>query len=88
MNRYKYSDANVEKSDYLRWRQVSLSYNIPTSILSKIRISSASLTLSMSNIGLLWKANKAGLDPDYASGLYAFSLPPKKAYSLGLNINF
>ncbi len=88
VNRYKYSDANVEKSDYLRWRQVSLSYNIPTSILSKIRISSASLTLSMSNIGLLWKANKAGLDPDYASGLYAYSLPPKKAYSLGLNINF
>jgi len=88
VNRYKYADVNVEKSDYLRWRQVSLTYNISSSLLSKIHISSANLTLSMSNIGLLWKANKAGLDPDYTSGLGSLNLPPEKAYSLTLNINF
>lgn len=87
--RYKYSDINVEKGDYLRWRQVSLSYRLDNDWLKALHIQGASIALSVSNIGLLWKANKAGLDPDYAAGVNAMTdLPPKKAYTLSINVNF
>lgn len=88
IGRYRSADINVEKGDYLRWRQLSLSYEISRSLLSKIHISSANIALTVSNLGLIWKANKAGLDPDYAYGLNSMNLPPEKAYSLSLNINF
>jgi hypothetical protein len=39
----------------------------------------------LNNIGLLWKANKHGIDPDY----YAFSsIPPSMSVALGLTMNF
>lgn len=88
VNRYKFSDINVEKGDYLRWRQISLSYNIDNKLLSKIGINSASIGCTLSNLGLLWKANKAGLDPDYANGLSSLNMAPKKSYTVSLNINF
>lgn len=86
--RYKYSDINVEKGDYIRWRQVSLSYDLNRAIADKLHIGGAQVTLSIANLGLIWKANKAGLDPDYVSGMSSASLPPKKAYTLSLNVNF
>lgn len=88
VNRYKYSDINVEKSDYLRWRTVSLTYSFSPSLISKIGISGANLGVSMSNIGLLWKSNKAGIDPDYSYGMAGFSVAPGKSYSVNLTVNF
>lgn len=88
VGRYRNADVNVEKSDYLRWRQISLSYDFSPKLLSKAHINSANLAFTVSNLGLLWKANKAGFDPDYAYGLNSSNLPPEKAYSISLNINF
>ena len=79
--RYAYSDINVEKGDYLRWRQLSLAYNVSQDLLKKVHLSTASLTLGVNNIGLLWKANHVGIDPDY-------SMPPRTGYSLTLNVGF
>lgn len=88
VNRYKYSDVNVLKGDYLRWKQVSLSYQLASSLCQKLHLANASVSLTMSNLGLLWRANDAGIDPDYANGYNTYSLPPKKAYTLSLNIGF
>ncbi len=88
INRYKYADINVAKGDYLRWRQISLNYRIDNRLLSRIGINSADVSCSVSNLGLLWKANHAGIDPDYTGGLASINLPPKKSYTLSLNINF
>lgn len=88
VNRYKYSDINVEKSDYLRWRTVSLTYSFSNSLISKIGISGANIGIAMSNIGLLWKSNKAGIDPDYSYGMDGFSVAPGKSYTVNLSVNF
>lgn len=76
------------KGDYLRWKQVSLSYQLERALLQKLHLTDATVSLSMSNLGLLWKANDAGIDPDYASGLSSYNLPPQTAYTLSLNISF
>jgi hypothetical protein len=35
--------------------------------------------VNASNLGIIWKANKDGLDPDYPS-----TMIPPKAYALGI----
>ena len=88
LNRYKYSDINVLKGDYIRLKQISLSYDLDKALLSKLHVASAQLTFAIYNLGLLWKANKEGFDPDYTSGYSSYNLPPEKSYMFSLNINF
>lgn len=88
LNRYKYSDVNVLKGDYIRLKQISLSYDLDKAFLSKLHMASAQLTFAVYNLGLLWKANKGGFDPDYTSGYSSYNLPPEKSYMLSLNVNF
>jgi TonB-linked SusC/RagA family outer membrane protein len=86
--RYMYSDINVLKGDYIRFRQLSLSYQIPDKFISKYHIKGAQISVSANNLGLLWTANKQGYDPDYVSGLNSYSLPPSRSYTFSLNLNF
>lgn len=88
INRYKYSDINVCKSDYIRWKQVTLSYQVNQKWLQKAHMQNAMIAFTVSNLGMLWKANKDGYDPDYVMGINATNLPPQAAYTLSLNINF
>lgn len=88
INRYKFSDINVEKSDYIRWRQLSLTYNLNPAYLQKVGISSANIGLSVSNLGLVWKATKTKYDPDFVSGMDATTLPAREAYAVSFNVNF
>jgi TonB-linked outer membrane protein, SusC/RagA family len=88
LNRYKYSDINVLKGDYIRLKQISLSYDLDKALLSKLHVASAQLTFAVYNLGILWKANKEGFDPDYAAGYNSRNLPPEKSYMFSLNVNF
>ncbi|MDQ2719434.1 MAG: hypothetical protein M3Z26_06675 [Bacteroidota bacterium] len=41
------------------------------------------LFLYLNNVGILWKANKLGIDPDYGMGL-----PAPRSISIGIKANF
>lgn len=86
--RYQQSDINVLKGDYIRLRELSLSYQIPVEQIKFIK--GANLGFSVRNLGLLWRANKEGLDPDFVGGLSAstLGLPSPVSYNFSLNINF
>ncbi|SDD50022.1 SusC/RagA family TonB-linked outer membrane protein [Pedobacter soli] len=87
--RYQQSDINVLKGDYIRLRELSLSYRIPTEkITSKIK--GATFGFNVRNLGLIWTANKAGLDPDVLPNLSSttLGLPPTVSYNFSLNLNF
>jgi len=86
--RYQQSDINVLKGDYIRLRELSLSYQIPVEKLKFVR--AANLGFSVRNLGLIWKANKEGLDPDFVGSLSAstLGLPPTVSYNFSLNVNF
>jgi len=80
---YLNSSALVEKADHIRLEDVVISYDLekkdhPWLPFEKIRFYNY-----LSNLGLLWKANKSGIDPYYIN-------IPKEArrISLGVNINF
>ncbi|WP_316799809.1 SusC/RagA family TonB-linked outer membrane protein [Pedobacter frigidisoli] len=89
LNRYKYSDINVLKGDYIRLRQLSLNYQLPQELIGKLKIKTAQVGMSVNNIGLLWTANKEGYDPDFANYPGSNrSLPAPVSYNLTLNLNF
>lgn len=77
-NFYKFSEVHVLKGDHVRLNYISLGYQLKTSWLRHIGLKQLQFNLSVQNLGILWMANKEGLDPDY---LYT---PPTKNYTIGL----
>ncbi|MNK11474.1 TonB-dependent Receptor Plug Domain protein [compost metagenome] len=80
---WRNSDVNVVDGDYVKLRNVSLSYNLPKSFANKIAISSAKLTFQMNNIWY-WSAAGDDIDPEVYSGSRSIPLP--KTYLFGFNL--
>ncbi len=78
---YRNSEINVLKADHVRLRFINVSYSLPIKSSYRIVIYS-----NIANLGLLWRANRLGLDPDYASS--NTSLPPSRQYTFGIKANF
>jgi TonB-linked SusC/RagA family outer membrane protein len=89
VQRYQQSDINVLKGDYIRLRELSLSYNVPVNKITNA-VKSANIGFGVRNLGLIWRANKEGIDPDFYTSLNSTSLglPPTVSYNLSLNVNF
>ncbi len=89
LTRYQQSDINVLKGDYIRLRELSLSYRIPVERITKA-VKGANFSFAARNLGLLWTANKEGIDPDFTSGLTSttLGLPATVSYNFSLNVNF
>lgn len=74
---YTYSNVLVRKGDHIRLSTVNIGYTIP--LKAKAALRSLQLVLNASNLGIIWKANKDGIDPDYGS-----VIPPSLSISFGL----
>ncbi|MEO7768696.1 MAG: SusC/RagA family TonB-linked outer membrane protein, partial [Ferruginibacter sp.] len=81
---------------YIRLRQLSLGYNLPTGISTRLHLNSARLFVAASN---LWTTTKYISDPEVNSlgtkisgvanitgGIDFYSIPQPKTFSLGVNI--
>ncbi|MFC3199877.1 SusC/RagA family TonB-linked outer membrane protein [Parapedobacter deserti] len=82
---YRFSEVLVERGDYVRLQYVALSYTLGNRLAEELRLNSLSLQLNINNVGILWRANKKGIDPEYQSS--GFSMPPSRTISLGLRAN-
>jgi CRISPR-associated endoribonuclease Cas6 len=79
-NFYQLSEINVLKADHIRIQYINLSWHLPG---KSNLIRNVELYMNCSNLGIIWKANKENLDPEYPS-----SIKPEKSYALGLRANF
>jgi TonB-linked SusC/RagA family outer membrane protein len=87
-NLYNFSTERVAKGDFIRLKQISLGYNLPKSILSKLHMSNASLSLIGNNIALLYSDKRLnGQDPEFF-GTGGVALPIPKQYTLSLKVGF
>jgi TonB-linked SusC/RagA family outer membrane protein len=84
---YQYSQTLVQKGDHIRLQDIRLAYSL-TGQGKHSFFDNAQLYLYASNLGLLWKANKEGLDPDYTSVLQRHTLRAATSISLGLRASF
>ena len=85
------TEANVEDASFIKLRQLSLTYALPQSIITKAHIQKLSLTLFMNNI-ILW-TKYSGVDPETSligpangQGLDYFNNPGIKSYGVRLNL--
>ncbi|WP_158499937.1 SusC/RagA family TonB-linked outer membrane protein [Sphingobacterium paucimobilis] len=64
MSYYTNADRNVLNASYIKLRDITLGYKLPTPITDKLRTQAVTLRLQVSNI-MLWKANSVGIDPEF-----------------------
>lgn len=83
----KASTRYLESGSYLRLRNLTLGYQIPMSILSKIGCKGATVTMAGDNLWTI--TNFSGKDPEVGeSGEGIHRHPNVKKFVVGLNVNF
>lgn len=87
-NAYNYSTARVAKGDFIRLKEISLSYNFPKKWLSPIKVSDLSLKLQATNLFLIYADKKLnGQDPEfYNTGGVAAPVPRQFTLTVRLGI--
>ena len=85
------ANKHVIKGDYIKLRDVTLSYDLPKEWLKKTYLSDVSMNFQISNLWR-WAANDSDLDPEaYTTmgyGWGARTLPVPTTYTLGMSVNF
>ncbi|MFF5381523.1 SusC/RagA family TonB-linked outer membrane protein [Pedobacter suwonensis] len=85
INRYRFSDAVVRKADNIRLQQISLAYIVPQRYLPRNFVKSVSVSANVRNLGIVWRANKDGIDPEYINNGNFGSTTPTPSYVFGIN---
>lgn len=78
------------KGDYLCIREVNLTYNIPSKVLSKIHVKNIAIMLTGNNLYYFTKVKgvspEVGTSTTYSSSYYNY--PPIRKYSIGVKFTF
>lgn len=85
---YMYSDALVEKGDHIRLQDIALSYDLNETILKKLGFIGLQLYGNVNNVGIIWRSNKQGLDPDIFTQGSLSGYPNPRTISVGIKANF
>lgn len=70
---------------FIRLKEVTLSYNMPASLLRHVGLKKAKIFCQGRDLGLLWNANDFGVDPEWMPG---GSGKPAASVTFGLNVTF
>jgi TonB-linked SusC/RagA family outer membrane protein len=89
------SENFVEDASWVRLRNLSINYSLPSSVLGKTFIKNATVTLTGNNLALF--TDYSGFDPESssfsagsnaASGFSGFSYPAMRSFLISVNLNF
>ncbi|QEM04894.1 SusC/RagA family TonB-linked outer membrane protein [Mucilaginibacter rubeus] len=85
---YQYSTALIDKGDHIRLQDISLSYDLYKSNIKNLPINHLQLYGYVNNVGILWRANHDGLDPDLSGNTASAAYPLPRTFALGIKANF
>ena len=80
---YQYSTALIEKGDHIRLNDIRISWDLPLKNRNRSLLQTCRFYAYVNNIGIIWRANKAGIDPDQVTGF-----PTPRSYAVGMQIDF
>jgi TonB-linked SusC/RagA family outer membrane protein len=91
---FRYSDRFVEDGSYLRIQSISLAYNVPSHLISKIKIQNLKIYSTIQNLYTFTKYS--GYDPEIGSingnvgltGIDNARYPSPRIYTFGINVTF
>lgn len=81
-------------ASFIKLRELSVGYNLPKSLISKIKMSNARLSLVGRNLWIIYQNTPKGIDPEAAlnagngQGMESGSLPPSTTFGVDLKIEF
>lgn len=78
-NFYLNSEVLATRGDHIRLQYVNLSYSLPLKAGAVIR--DCQFFITVNNLGLIWKANRLDLDPDYYR-----TTRPRKTFATGIRL--
>lgn len=81
---YQYSDALIEKGNHIRLQDIRLFYDL--SLKYKSPFKAIQIYCYANNIGIIWRANKFGIDPDVPTYTGSHDLPIPFSISFGLKV--
>ena len=90
---YEIAEEHVQDADFIKFREVSLGYSLPSDLLKGTFINSANISLVGRNLFFI-KRETDNIDPESsfnsrgARGLERFGLPTSRSYGLNLNVKF
>ncbi|MES2329677.1 MAG: SusC/RagA family TonB-linked outer membrane protein [Bacteroidota bacterium] len=76
---YNNSEILVQKADHIRLQYITLNYNVK-SIFKRLPVKNLDMYININNLGLIWRANDRGIDPDYRDN----TILPSKTYAIGI----
>jgi TonB-linked SusC/RagA family outer membrane protein len=78
---YANSEVNVLKGDHIRVQYININYALLSDALKRHWYKDLNLYCNVSNLGIIWRANKEKIDPDYP-----LSIVPSKTITFGLRL--
>jgi iron complex outermembrane receptor protein len=84
----------VSENSWVMLREITLGYNLPTSLISQIRVQNARLSFSARNIGYLYKTLNADQNPESLQSNDPFrpyitgGVPYYRNFAVSLNVRF
>jgi len=86
---YNGSSATVAKGDHVRLQDISLSYDWNLSGSKKLAFKQIQVYVYANELGIIWKANHFGLDPDLVNSMFGrLSNPTVRSISFGIKVDF
>ncbi|MCD7971650.1 MAG: SusC/RagA family TonB-linked outer membrane protein [Candidatus Azobacteroides sp.] len=89
-----YDNLITYDASYVKLRELSIGYNLPKSLISKIKMTNARVSLVGRNLWILYQKTPKGLDPEAAlnagngQGLESGSLPPTTTLGFDIKVSF
>ena len=90
---YNIAEANVYDASFVKLRELSIGYNLPKSVYSRLGLQGASVMLTARNLWTIYK-KADNIDPEAAitagnaQGVEAYTLPTARTYGLNINLKF
>jgi hypothetical protein len=85
---YSNSEILVERGDHIRFRDVQINYEFKQNQNKKLPFQKIRIYFYISNLGILWRANDKGIDPDVISSRTTiYTSPAGRSFAGGVKVD-
>ncbi|MXN91145.1 SusC/RagA family TonB-linked outer membrane protein [Flavobacterium sp. Sd200] len=84
-NFYAGAETLIEKADCIRLQYITVAYDLSKKHYHWLPFNGLQVYLNANNLGIIWRANDLGIDPDYTSTTTL--MPPAKNIAIGIRAN-
>lgn len=81
---YNNSEILVERGDNIRIQYINVGYILPNFLTEGVKIKSLQINANIANVGIVWRKNRRGIDPDFSDN----TILPSRVVAFGFKLFF